>query len=336
MKRPAICLLVWVALVGWAATGYAKKGGGKAAAPAGDDSAGAGDDSASAKTSDTAAGGDQSAAGGDTGAKPAGGAAAAPSESLDADETQPGKVEEEVGTTQPAKAARPNSSGSWADIVVVPRKAFLKSFRLELQPLVGITVNDNLIRHYVFGADLNFFLSDVIWIGLEGQYYIHQLTNQEELVGSEYNRAPTLNQYLYGGSFNFGYAPIYGKFALFNRSILSWEIWATAGVGATFTQVIPRDPANDNLIFKNTDLTGNVGIGSRFFLTDWLTVNFALRDYIIADHFEPKPDGLQAMPTITTAQEAKDRSQSELVQNLVFYVGVGFYLPTKFQYKTPR
>ncbi|HXT96700.1 MAG TPA: outer membrane beta-barrel domain-containing protein [Polyangia bacterium] len=333
MKRPAICLLVWVALVGWAATGYAKKGGGKAAAPAGDDSAGAAGDDAG-KSSDTAAAGDQA---GDQGkANAAGGAAATPTESLDAgDETQPGKVEEEVGAT-PQKVAKPNASGSWSDIVVVPRKAFLKQYRLELQPLVGLTVNDNLIRHYVLGGDINFFLSDVIWIGVEGQYFIHQLTNQEELVGSEYNRAPTLNQYLYGGSFNFGYAPIYGKFALFNRSILSWEIWATGGLGATFTQTIPRDPANDALIFKNTDLTVNVGIGSRFFLLDWLTVNFALRDYIIADHFEPNPDGTRAMPAITTAQEAKDRSQSEWVQNLVFYVGVGMYLPTKFQYKTPR
>jgi outer membrane beta-barrel protein len=332
MKRPAICLLVWVALVGWAATGYAKKGGGKAAAPAGDDSAvAAGDDSS--KSSDTAAAGDQS---GDQGKANAGGSAT-PSESLDTgDETQPGKVEEDVGTTAP-KVVKPNASGSWSDIVVVPRKAFLKAYRLELQPLVGLTVNDNLIRHYVLGGDINFFLSDVIWIGVEGQYFIHQLTNQEELVGSEYNRAPTLNQYLYGGSFNFGYAPIYGKFALFNRSILSWEIWATGGLGATFTQVIPRDPVNDGLIFKNTDLTVNVGIGSRFFLLDWLTVNFALRDYIIADHFEPNPDGARAMPTpITTAQEAKDRSQSEWVQSLVFYVGVGMYLPTKFQYKTPR
>ena len=29
-------------------------------------------------------------------------------------------------------------------------------------------------------------------------------------------------------------------------------------------------------------------------------------------------------------------AQSQLVNNVMFYVGVGFYLPTKFQYKTPR
>ena len=330
MKRPAICLFIWVALLGWAAPGYAKKGGGKAAAPAADDSAVADD---SAKT--TNSGGADDKAAGDTGkadAPAAGGKeAATPSESLEGDETQPGKVEEDIGGQ---KDARPTSTGSWSDIVVVPRKAFLKGGRFEFQPFVGISVNDSLIRHYVLGLDLNYFLTDVFWIGLEGQYFIHQLTNQEELVGSEYNRAPTLNQYLYGGALNFGYVPIYGKFALFNRSILSWEIWASAGVGVTFTKIIPRDPANDAFAFQNTDITPNVGIGSRFFLLDWLSVNFALRDYLVPDKFEPIRD--PAAPPITSSAQYKAQAQSELVQNVLFYVGVGLYLPTKFQYKTPR
>ncbi len=332
MKRPAICLFVWVAIVGWAATGNAKKGGkAAAAAPAAADQPA--DDSASASDS-----GDQKAAPAND-SKPAAGskdaAPAAASESLDTtDEGQPAKVEEDLGGGP--KVVRPSSTLSWADIVVVPRKRFLKGGRFELQPFTGISVNDSLIRHYVFGADINYYLTDVFWIGVQGQYFIKQLTNQEELVGLEYNRAPTLNQYLYGGSLNFGYVPLYGKFALFNRSILHWEMWASAGVGVTITKVIPRDPANNALAFKNTDLTPNVGIGSRFFLFDWLTVNFALRDYLVPDKFEPLPDGAQATPPITTADQAKANAHSALVNNLMFYAGVGFYLPTKFQYKTPR
>lgn len=322
MKRPAISLLVCVALGGWAATSHAKKGGGKAAAPAGSDSA---------ATDDSGKGGDATAGDQAADTKAAGSKdAAAPSESLESDESQPGKVEEDVGAP---KATVKTSTLSWNDIVVVPRKHFLKGGRIELQPFTGITVNDNLIRHYVFGADINYFLTDVFWVGLEGQYYVHQLTNEEQLLGSEYNLAPTLNEYRYGGALNFGYVPVYGKFAWFNRSIVSWEIWASAGIGVTFTKVIPRDPANSFLAFQNTDLTPNVGLGSRFFLTDWLTINLALRDYILPDKFEPKPDG---PPNITTPDAAKAQAQSALVNNIVFSVGVGFYLPTKFQYKTPR
>jgi outer membrane beta-barrel protein len=331
MKRPAISLLVCFALSGWAATSHAKKGGGKAAVPAAGSDSGSAD---SAKGGD-AAGGDQAGAAQDTqqdtktaGSKDTTGAT---TESLETDESQPGKVEEDISGP---KTPRTTSTGSWKDIVVIPRKAFLKGGRLELQPFTGITINDNLIRHYVFGADINYFLTDVFWVGLEGQYYIHQLTNEEELLGSEYNLAPTLNQYKYAGALNFGYVPVYGKFAWFNRSIVSWEIWASAGIGVTFTKVIPRDPANSGLAFTNTDLTPNVGLGSRFFLTDWLTVNFALRDYILPDKFEPRPDG--AAVGITTSAQAKAQAQSALVNNVIFSVGVGFYLPTKFQYKTPR
>jgi outer membrane beta-barrel protein len=330
MKRPAMCLLVWVALVGWAATGYAKKGGGKAAAPAdntaGDDSSAKGSNDSSAAADDSKAAAPADDSGSATGGKQGGAA----SESLDTDETQPGKVEEDVAAP---KTQRPNSTLSWEDIRVVERKQFLKGGRLELEPWVGITVNDNLIRHYVFGADLNYYLTDVFWIGLEGQYFIKELTDEEELLGSGYNQAPSLNQYLYGGALNFGYVPVYGKFAFLNRSIISWEIWASAGIGVTFTKVIPRDPANNSLAFKNTDLTANVGLGSQFFLLDWLSINFAIRDYIMPDKFEPLPDNTTMYPT---AAAAKAAGQSELVNNIVFSVGVGFYLPTKFQYKTPR
>ncbi len=324
MKRPAISLLVCVALGGWAATSHAKKGGGKAAAPASSDS---GTDDAA--QGGAAAGGDQAAAQ-DNQAAGSKEAAPAAGESLDTDETQAGKVEEDVGAP---KATVKTSTLSWNDIVVVPRKQFLKGGRFEFEPFVGITVNDNLIRHYVLGGEINYFLTDVFWVGLQGQYFIHQLTNEEELLGSEYNLAPTLNEYKYGGALNFGYVPVYGKFAFLNRKIVSWEIWASAGIGVTITKVIPRDPANDFLAFQNTDLTPNVGLGSRFFLTDWLTVNFALRDYILPDKFEPNADG---PPNITTQAQAKANAQSRLVNNVVFSLGVGFYLPTKFQYKTPR
>jgi outer membrane beta-barrel protein len=321
MKRPAMCLFLSVAVCGWTATGYAKKGGGKAAAAApasADDNAGGGEDQKAAPAGDEKAGGESAPA----------------SESLTEDQNQPGAVEEEIGG--PKEAARPTTTLSWQDIVVVPRKAFIKSGRFELQPFTGVTVNDNLIRHYVFGADLNFFLTDVFWVGLQGQYFIKQLTNQEELVGLQFNRASSLNKYLYGGALNFGYVPVYGKFALFNKSIVHWEIWASAGIGATVTEVLPRDPANASLAFKNTDLTPNVGLGTRLFLLDWLTVNLALRDYIIPDHFEPLPNGTQANPPITNSADAKSRADSQLVNNVIVYLGVGFYLPTKFTYKTPR
>ena len=317
MKRLAICLSVCAALVGWAATGHAKRGGGKAGGAPAEDTAGG-------------EGGGDKAGGAEGGDK--GGEKAPASESLDTSgDQEPVKLDEDISGP---KTQRPTTTLSWQDIVVVPRKAFLKGGRLELAPFTGVTINDNLIRHYVFGGDFNYFLTDALWVGLQGQYFVKQLSTQAELVGLQFNRTSTMNRYLYGGSFNMGYVPTYGKFALFNKNIVHWEIWISAGFGATFTEVLARDPAQQRNAFKNTALTPNAGIGGRLFLTDWLTLNVALRDYIIADKFEPvPPPGMDHCPDPATC---KANADSALVNNFMAYVGVGMYLPTKFTYKTPR
>ena len=313
MKRTAVSLFVWCAICAWAAAGYAKKGGGGAKQPAAEAPAEAADDkpaaAPAAEKADAPAGDDQ---------------AAAPTESLDDDPTKGTKVEEGE-TAKPVKV----TTASWSDIVVVPRKPFLKGSRFEFAPFSGLSINDNLIRHYAFGADINFFLSDVFWIGVQGQYFIKAFTDREDLIGLQYNRIPTLNRYLYGAAFNLGYVPVYGKFALINKAIIPWEIYASGGIGWTRSEIIPRNPGD--LGWTNDLLTANVAVGSRFFLFDWLTVNFAFRDYIMADKFEPT-SRTSAMPL----DQVKAAADSKLVQNVMFYAGVGMYLPARFQYKSPR
>jgi outer membrane beta-barrel protein len=307
MKRSAVCLFVSIAIGGLGSTAHA----------AGKD---AGDKTKSADAPEGDTGGAAPAAGGDADTA----AGAGDSSELDlSDKT------DKATTDQAAAAVKTNSTALWQDIVVVPRKRFLKGGRVELAPFTGVSLNDILIRHYSFGADINYFLTDALWVGLQGIYYVNSLTDRESLVGLQYNRIPTLNKYLYGGSLNFGYVPIYGKFALFNKNILHWEIYASAGVGVTQTEIIPRNV--DDAAFQNTSITPNFGLGGRFFLLDWLTVDYAVRDYVILDKFENT-----SRPAGQSAADAKANADSALVHNVMFYAGVGFYLPTSFQYKTPR
>ena len=272
MKRAAVSLFVWCAISGWAAAGHAKRGGAKAAPPP------PAAEPAAAEAGEKAAPAAAEKAGGE--APAAEEKEAAVNEALEPDENKPGKVEEE-GQGKPVKL----TTASWQDIVVVPRKPFLKGGRLEMAPFFGMSINDNLIRHFAFGADINFFLSDVLWIGVQGEYFVKSFTERDELIGLQYNRIPTLNRYLYGAALNFGYVPVYGKFALFNKWIVPWEIYASAGAGWTRSQVIPRNPGD--LGWNNDLLTVNGAVGSRFFLFDWLTVNFCVRDYVMPDKFEP-------------------------------------------------
>jgi outer membrane beta-barrel protein len=311
MKRTAVSLFVWCAICAWAGAGYAKKAKPQPAAEAPAEAADTKPAAAPAADKADAPAGDEKEA--------------APTESLDDDPTKGTKVDENAEAAKPAKV----STASWGDIVVVPRKPFLKGSRFEFAPFVGTSINDNLIRHYAVGGDINFFLSDVFWIGVQGQYFVKAFTDREELIGLQYNRIPTLNRYLYGAAFNLGYVPVYGKFALVNRMIVPWEIFASGGVGWTRSEIIPRNPSD--LGWTNDLLTANVALGTRFFLFDWMTLNFAFRDYIMADKFEPT-DRMPGQDLATV----KANADSKLVNNVMFYAGVGIYLPAKFQYKSPR
>lgn len=229
------------------------------------------------------------------------------------------------------KVALPAGDGqqvSWQDIVVVVRKPFLKVRRVELTPFWGVTMNDNIIQHVQFAAALNYYLTDVLAVGVEGQYYVENLREPFDLVARQARRLPTVNRYLYGAAFNFHYVPIYGKFAVLDKHIIHWETALTAGVGFTQSEVLVRDPALQP--FKNFLVTPNVGASMRFFLNRFITVNAGVRDYIFVDKFEA------VNRTEVSGAAAKENASSALVNNVMFQAGVSFYFPMSFEYTTFR
>src|ERR1044071_2993078 len=98
---------------------------------------------------------------------------------------------------------------SWQDIVVVVRKPFLKSRRTELFPMVGTTMNDNMIRHYTIGGELAYYLTDVLAVGVGGQYYTHSFQEPFDLVARQARRLPTINEYKWSAALDFHCVPIY-------------------------------------------------------------------------------------------------------------------------------
>jgi outer membrane beta-barrel protein len=220
---------------------------------------------------------------------------------------------------------------SWSDIRVVVRKPFLKQKRTELLPLVSITANDNMVRHVGFGGQLNYFLTDVLAVGVEGNYYVRQFREPFDLVARQARRLPTVNQYNFSGALNFHYVPIYGKFAVLDKHLITWEAQFTAGIGAAQTEVIPRDAKFPG--FSSIVIQPNIGASMRFFLTKFITINFGVRDYIFIDKFEPT--NRSAMMN-ATADQAKDNAATSLINNVMFQAGLSFWVPTGFDYTTFR
>jgi outer membrane beta-barrel protein len=222
-------------------------------------------------------------------------------------------------------ATGPLGSLSWKDILVVPRRPILKYHRVELIPTYNVTINNTLYRHHGFGGIINFFLSETLNIGIEGTYYRPQQLEHYFLIGLDDRVLPSVNQYVWSSTLNFGYVPMYGKFALFNKWIFQWETYIQAGIGVMQTDWIPRDPANASA--TNYDVLWHVDIGTRLFLTKWLAIHAYLKDYMFVDKFEP--------PSRMNPKAIPD-GVSDFVQNIVFGVGVGMFLPTGFEYKYTR
>ncbi|MFH0900830.1 MAG: outer membrane beta-barrel domain-containing protein [Pseudomonadota bacterium] len=212
------------------------------------------------------------------------------------------------------------------------RKPFLKVRRLELVPTWGVTLNDNMIRHVAANAQLNYYLTDVLGIGVEVQRFWYETLDTYFLVGAQDRRSPTLNRYNYSASLNFHYAPIYAKVAVLDNRIIHWEGYFTAGVGMTETQVIPRDPAVSVLgDWKNTLITPSVGFSLRIFLSRWLTVHLGIRDYVFVDRYEDKN-----RERSETLEQSMKNADHLLVNHVMFQAGISLWYPTSFQYTTFR
>jgi hypothetical protein len=96
--------------------------------------------------------------------------------------------------------------------------------------------------------------------------------------------------------------------------------------------------------WKNTNIMPHVGISTRMFVTDWLSLSIGLRDYMFSDKFEPRDRDnhvfVNADKSTTirpmTLQEAKDNPDKRFTYNVMVCGSIAIYLPFSFQYKTPR
>jgi len=244
-------------------------------------------------------------------------------------EATPTTPETEAAAAPNPQQAAATHGVSWQDVVVVMRKPFLKQGRLEIQPSWNVTLNDNMIRHHAFQGQLIYWLTDVLAVGAEGQYFTRfGFLEPHELVASAYRRVPTINQYNWGGALDFHYAPMYAKFAVFNKYLVHWEGMFTVGVGVMQSEVIPRDPMFPG--WTNLLIVPNIGFQARVFVTDWITLDFGVKDYIFVDKFE------SVNRTTADVEQAMAEASTQLINHIMFTAGFSFWIPTSFRYTTFR
>jgi outer membrane beta-barrel protein len=263
---------------------------------------------------------------------------AAKGEAAEGEEIEEGGGLEEICKIDPAacpnldmekEAARPLRE----DIYAVQQIFVIKSTRFELNPYWAFTLNDQFINHPAPGLALNFYISNVLAIGVNGNYYSPFNVDREFnfLVRRAARVAVPLSEYDWSAAFNFTYVPAFGKFSGFSDFIFQYDAYVVGGVGAISTRPIPViDPDNRNPDFE-PKLAFNAGIGLRIFFNRWFAAIAEVRDYM----FNDKLENLQIVPGRESEPETWT-DESSFTHNVQAQVGVSIFLPFSFEYRLPK
>jgi outer membrane beta-barrel protein len=227
------------------------------------------------------------------------------------------------------EAARPLRE----DIYAVQQLFVIKTTRFELNPYWSFTLNDQFINHPAPGLALNFYVSNVLAIGVNGNYYNPFNVDREFnfLVRRSARVAVPLSEYNWSAALNFTYVPAFGKFSGFSDFIFQYDAYVVGGVGAISTRPIPViDPDNRNPQYE-TKLAFNAGIGLRIFFNRWFAAIAEIRDYMFNDKLENL-----AIVAGRETDSATWTDKTSFTHNVQAQVGVSIFLPFSFEYRLPK
>jgi len=341
MKSSPIGLLVAVALGIFPAQSWAQAKAGKVtvagkAAAAKDSNEGVIDADASGSA----------AAGGETPAADAApGAGDTPADTGEAtEETPTGSGLEDICKIDPAacpnldmdkEAARPLKE----QIFAVQQAYALRVRRFELQAAWSNSLNDQFVSHPAPSLALNYYITNVLAIGINGQYYAP--FNLDKDFNAQVRRAARvavpLTEYQWGAALNFTYVPAYGKFAGFGDFIFHYDAYVVGGVGAMSVRPIPViDPDNRNFEYQ-TKLAFNAGLGLRIFFNRWFAAVAEVRDYIFNDKLESLAVAKVPGPCANCAGNPNTwYGSTSLTNNVQLSIGVAMFIPFSFDYRLPK
>jgi outer membrane beta-barrel protein len=217
----------------------------------------------------------------------------------------------------------------------------LRYHRVEVNPYFGITMNDQFVLHPGPGLAVNFYITNVLAVGVNGNFY--QGLNSNSSFNFQTSRAARVGEpvteYQWNANANITYVPAYGKFAGFSDFIFHYDVFVLGGVGVISTRPIAVvDPDNRTFSFK-PKFAGHVGGGLRIFFNRWLAAVLEISDYIFADKLEN--------PSIAEGNDKNNKPNaqnpntwlakgSSITNNVQAQVGLSVFLPFTWEYRLPK
>ncbi len=235
------------------------------------------------------------------------------------------------------------------DIYAVQRIYALRNHRFEINPSANFSLNDPYVQHTGFGLSLNYWISNVLAVGLTGVFFqgLNTTSDVNYFVGRSAELVVPINEYQLAAAVNFSYVPLYGKFSMFNRFIFHWDMYLTAGVGIMRTRPIAAVDPEVRSFDWNTRILFDAGIGFRVFVSPSVAITTELRNFIYPELLENTstnlPEtGMGANGQLTTTcarcrrNPANWTSESALTDNVMLSVGLTVFLPFSVTYHLPK
>ncbi|MCC7074585.1 MAG: outer membrane beta-barrel domain-containing protein [Deltaproteobacteria bacterium] len=188
-------------------------------------------------------------------------------------------------------------------IRAVSRRVFLKRQRFELVPLFGFTTNDPLNRAWSFGGRASWHFNEELAIDVGGGGgFNQQLQDLRILNPDEDAPFPTGQPQIGYADAGVTFSPFYGKLALMAEQVAHFDGFISGGLGAVFTET----GSIVNPAFE-------IGLGTRVFLSRWLTLRADLRNYT----YTADVGGKLTFPN-----------------SLIVSIGAGIHFPLDFDYSS--
>jgi outer membrane beta-barrel protein len=239
----------------------------------------------------------------------------APAPGLGLDLTEEGqKADAPVAKPRPVAEAQPLDEADLTrdDLVKsIQRKVFLKAHRFELAPFVFVSINDPYYSKWGLSLRGTYFFADTLGISAHASWW--QLTPTDNVSIAKRNFQSRIYYSVPQWSLlgDMEWSPIYGKANFFN-SIFHFDLYLLGGLGVVWTETssAPVDPLQPSGPKRGPAFAGEIGIGMRFIVLDWLSINLSLIDTSYVD----TPAGT---------------SQGALQNLFTLNFGVSFFFPFK-------
>ena len=218
-------------------------------------------------------------------------------------------------------------------ILAVQQRFIIKKRRFEFQPFWGQTLNDQFVSHPGVGLGINYYITEVLAIGVNGQYF--QPFNGISDFNAQVRRAARvgvpLTTYQWSGALNFTYVPANGKFAGFGNFIFHYDAYIVGGIGAMSTRPIPVIDPDYRSFDYQIKPAFNAGIGLKIFFNRWFAAVLEVRDYIFIDKLENL-----RIDENNPEDESQWLDKSTLTNNVQAQLGLSIFVPFSFDYRLPK